>query len=210
VGARDETLTGQFFVVEAGGAGTSHDTTVLPAEGSSYGDAPRCEECGQPLAMRRWLPPFRVELQRRGRQWGDFAFFGLAAFLVSDAAVATLAGQDGVSLDGLEEVEVISATPGDSPPVYRHVEVPLGGEIDPARSRVAWSPSDEQCGGCSPGCTGVDGFAVASWQGDDLFGLRNLSGIVVATQRLKEMALVASLTNLTFTPCSQFSWHAFA
>ena len=107
---------------------------------------------------------------------------------------------------------MISATRGDPPPVYRHVEVPLGGEIDPAGSRVDWSPSDEQCEKCSPGYTEVNGFvvAVASWQGDDLFGLRNLPGVVVVTQRLKEMAVAASLTNVAFTPCSQFTWHAFA
>ena len=95
-----------FFVVTPD-RGSRHNTEFLQAEGSTFGDPPRCEVCGRPIGMRRWLPPFRVELKLHGSDWGDFAFFGPAQFLVSDRTAAAIAKTDLSGLTGFEIVEAV-------------------------------------------------------------------------------------------------------
>src|SRR3954451_14176703 len=94
-----------FYVVAKGERGSRHDTEFLKADGSSFGEAPRCGTCGRPIGMRRWLPPFQVELKLHGSEWGDFPFFGLAEFLLSDRAAAAFAERGLGGLDGFEPVE---------------------------------------------------------------------------------------------------------
>jgi hypothetical protein len=57
--------------------GNEAETDYEKPDDTNRGDAPTCPRCGGYVGMKVWLPPYRVELYRYGRQWGDIAFGGL-------------------------------------------------------------------------------------------------------------------------------------
>ena len=59
------------------------ETCVSYAKGYVQGDAPRCPKCGGAVGMLDWLPPFRVEIELFGIEFGDFAFGAGNDFLIS-------------------------------------------------------------------------------------------------------------------------------
>lgn len=201
-----------FFVVVAD-RGSTYDTDFLKAEGSTYGDPPRCEVCGRPIGMRRWLPPFRAELKLYGSDWGDFAFFGPAQFLVSDRAVAAIAKTDLSGLTGFEPVEAVTVEGGVSPPTYRQVVIALNGAaVDESESSLVRS-GDIACDACrSNGVDAIHGFALepGTWTGQDIFIPRGLPGVVVATERVTQVVKDHGLTNIRFVPTAMYEWDAMA
>jgi len=202
-----------FYVVEKDENGSTHDTDYMEADGSAFGDAPRCEVCGYPLASRKWLKPFQVELKLYGREWGDFAFFGPESFLISDRAVAAFRESHLVGLSGYEPVEAIKVRGRGTPPQYHRVSVEKGGlAVDEDKSVVKRSEpiTCDYCRG-----TGVDavlGFVLEKegWRGEDIFIPRGLSGTIVAGERFKQIVADYGLTNVRFTPTESWEWASLA
>jgi hypothetical protein len=201
--------TAAFFVVSKGAQGARHDVEFLKADGSAFGDAPRCGVCGRPIGMRRWLSPFRVELRRHGSEWGDFAFFGLAEFLVSDRAAAAIAEGGVTGLSGFEPVEAVKVEGGDSPPTYRHVLVAFSdAAVDENKSSLV-RRGEVTCERCrSDGLDAIHGFVIepGTWTGEDVFIARGLPGVVVASQRFKRLVDDHELTNIELVPTDEYDW----
>lgn len=202
-----------FFVVVKGGLGNAYDTEFLKADGSAFGEAPRCEACGRPIGMRRWLPPFRVELKLHGSEWGDFAFFGPDEFLVSDRAAVAIRERKLVGLSGFEPVEVASVAGGSVPPTYRHIEIAFSGAaVDEANSALERG-GEITCERCrSDGLDAIHGFTIerGSWTGEDVFFGRGLPGVLVATGPFKRLVEDYDLTNVTLVPTKSYEWDSNA
>jgi hypothetical protein len=207
-----------FYVVLPAPPGTGHDTEFMKAEGTRYGAAPVCDVCGKPLASRAWLPPYRIELELRGEQWGDFAFFGSGELVLSEAAASIIRQSGLTGLSGLEPLEVVAIRgEGPTPPAYVRAEVARPRTFfDPARSTIVSSDEDleeEEEGGTCPGCRirpvdAIGGFTVDSrtWAGHDLFSCRNLPGVIVGSQAFTETVEAASLTNIFCIPTESYVW----
>jgi hypothetical protein len=100
----------KFYIIDTPKIGTPEDLLggmrAIKEEGFSTGEAWRCPECNRFLTTLRWLPPYRVELERWGREYGDFADIG-QDMIVSEQFV--LAFQD-CGLNGFspfEPVEIV-------------------------------------------------------------------------------------------------------
>jgi hypothetical protein len=69
-----------FFILEEPRPGSpqdiAHGTRALKEEGFKVGPAPRCPACGGFIGLLRWLPPFRVELETWGKEFGDVIHIG--------------------------------------------------------------------------------------------------------------------------------------
>jgi hypothetical protein len=74
----------KFYIIDTPKIGTPADLLggmrAIKEGGFSTGEAWRCPECNRFLTMLRWLPPYRVELERWGREYGDFADIGQDRF----------------------------------------------------------------------------------------------------------------------------------
>jgi hypothetical protein len=200
----------RFFVVSKGEINSRYDTEFLRAEGSSFGPAPQCESCGRFIGMKVWLSPFRVELVLHGSEWADFAFFGLADFLLSERASKSSLSAGLVGLSGFEHVEVLSARGSqEPPPEYRHVSIARSSaSVDEERSSVIRS-EDPVCEVClSADIDAIHGFALRleTWTGEDVFFARGLPGIVIASDRFRTLADEHSFTNVRFIPTESYEW----
>ena len=116
-------------------------------------------------------------------------------------------------LTGFEPVELVEVKGGSSAPMYRHVDVPIGGAaVDEDRSSLMRS-GESTCAACrSDGLSAIHGFVLepGSWAGDDVFIARGLPGIVIATDRFRSVVMSHNLTNVDFVPTSAYEWDSLA
>jgi hypothetical protein len=65
----------EFFVLKQPKAETPADVVggidIMRADGTQFGNFSKCPRCNYPLTKREWLPPFRIELETWGSQYGD-------------------------------------------------------------------------------------------------------------------------------------------
>jgi hypothetical protein len=209
----------RFFVLERkpSGANGYGRTDVMPAEGFTVGEAPRCPSCGGFIGMLKWLPPYIVEMDTWGDYFGDFAFAGGSEwFLVSDR-FRSLYVQSGLTgLSGFDPIEVTKIARHNkklhgSPPQYFKVDVIRSQtSVDQAASGFEWSEGASICPVCLFPKEGVIKRWKAvvirpeSWQGEDIFVPRG-SGELVTTNRFKELCEASEVKNAVFVPAESSS-----
>jgi hypothetical protein len=150
---------------------------ALKAEGFSTGEAVRCPECNRFLTMLRWLPPYRVELERWGREYGDFASIG-QDMIVSERLVLAFqdSGLHGLSsFEPLEVVKVIDHARRSTQPLPRYFTATVTlspTTVDQHASGYIWVDKSKVC----PACLSdrLKRFArivikEETWNGDDIF-----------------------------------------
>src|SRR5689334_19007496 len=62
----------RFFVLNRDMHGR-YDTEFDKADDANRGPGADCPQCGEPIGMREWLPPYRGNLELYGEELGDFA-----------------------------------------------------------------------------------------------------------------------------------------
>lgn len=208
--ATSETMS--FYVLLRGSAGSRNDAEMLELDPVHFGDAPTCELCGRFIGARPWLPPYRVELTLHGSEWGDFAFRvgDETEFLVSERAAGVIRaeGVQGLSEPAVVEVAHTAGSPV-APPAYFQVAVArIGVAIDEKSSKVIRfrPPSCDRCR--SDDIAAIHGFRLDAntWTGEDVFMARSLPGVVVASERFRQIIERRGLTNVRFTRTEAYEW----
>lgn len=204
----------RFFVLDDGMWGP-HDTKFDKAEPVTRGDAPRCPQCGDPIGMRTWLPPYRVELEVYGQGFGDFVEGPGYDVLISQRVAEAFRAEGLTGLLGFNPVEVVGVRrkhKGSKPaavPSYFAVTACFGrGAVDEARSRLR-RDKPVTCPECrSTGVDTIHGFALESgtWQGEDVFRPRGLQGDIVVSERFAEFVQRHGFTNMKLTPTEEYVW----
>jgi len=115
----------RFFVLEDDMHG-SYDTQFSKQDPVGRGDAPLCPQCGEPIGMLTWLPPYRVELELHGKDFGNFVRGSGYDFLIS-ARFAEAFRAEGLA--GLLDFHPVEVT----------------------RVRTAWTPSMASSSSRAPG-----------------------------------------------------------
>ncbi|HYO52084.1 imm11 family protein [Archangium sp.] len=207
--------TPRFFVLEDDVRG-AHDTQFDTVEPDNLGDAPHCPRCGDPIGMRTWLPPYRVELELYGQSLGDFVDGpGGNSFLISERMAEAFRTEGLTGLLGFHPVEVVRVRrkhkgpkPG-AAPRYFAVTVCFGrGAVDEGRSRLRRAVA-VTCPECrNPGRDSIHGFTLESgiWQGEDIFRPRGLQGRILVSERFAELVKQHGLTNMKLIPTEEFIW----
>lgn len=210
--ASEERQRPRFFVLEQDLFGL-HDTKFDTVGTVTFGDAPRCPRCGDPLGMRTWQPPYRVNLELYGQALADFVDGpGGNSFLVSERMADAFRAEGLTGLLGFHPAEVVRVQrkrKGPKPkavPAY-FVVTPCRSlsAVDVAHSRIRYD-RPVTCPECrSSGLDSIHGFVLepGSWQGEDVFFARGLGGRIIVSQRFAEFAQRHELTNMKLTSSTE-------
>jgi hypothetical protein len=157
--------------------GSEYDTEFLAAEDARYGEAPRCPVCGEFTGMRQRLPPFRVELELQGRQFGDVVTgSGGSDLLVSPRFEDIYRSHGLAGLEGFEPVEIVQVrsrrrlTP--EPPAYGARTWLRAKRPSTSSGRESPRGGPIECSYCLRSLiNGIRGVAIdeATWGGEDVF-----------------------------------------
>ena len=200
-----------FFVLEDEYRGP-YDTefTLL---GDDVGEAPRCRKCDGFVGMLPSLPPYRVTLELYGREFGD-SIRGFDCPLFTQRFSEAFRANELRGIQDFHPVEVTRVRRQRRgrkplPPTYFYVQPTFGGAaVDDSRSRLRRAkPID--CDWCR--ATGVDaihGFALEpdSWNGDDIFTPRGLTGTLVVSERFARLVTRHGFTNMRLIPTEEYTW----
>lgn len=163
--------------------------------------------------MREWLPPFSVEIKRYGTDYGDFAFFHEADFIVSERFARLARGSGLAGLCAFDQVavtrEIGRRDRRKPPPRYFRVTTPRSNAaVDEKLSSILRS-EPVTCLVCrEAGVEAVSGFAIeaGTWSGEDVFSVRGMPGIVVATHRFYRFVQQHEISNITFVSTAEYRW----
>jgi hypothetical protein len=202
----------RFFVMNKL-LGGLHDTECSDIEPINLGPAPRCPQCGDVVGLLTWLPPYRVELELYGRDYGAVLDGPCHALVVTQRFADDFQAQGLTGLSGFHPVEVVRVIrkrrgpkPG-PPPRYFTVMTEYGGPaLDMERSRIKGT-SPMTCSWCRyVGPDAIDGLALeeGTWHGEDVFRPRGLSGTVLVTERFMRFAERHAMSHMTFVPIEKY------
>ncbi len=179
------------------------------------GPAPRCPKCGRAVGMKAWLPPHRVKISSaKPEKWGDFLWGTFSPFMVS-ARFKAIYEEEGLSgietfYPPAEVIRVGRRKTGDIPaglPTYHLVKVPWdGANMDDEASEVVRKPWE--CDYCRGSPKRFERIVIerGSWNGADLFIARGLPGLVLASERFKEVLERHRLTNIWLIPSACYGY----
>jgi hypothetical protein len=205
-----------FFILEEPKTGSpqdkAHGTRALKGEGFNVGPAPRCPACGGFVGLLRWLPPFRVELETWGKEFGDVMRTG-DELLVSERFKETYTKGSLCGLLGFEPVEVIKVKRhrrlvGEPPRYFKAEVVRSETTVDRLASGAEWDREGVEC----PVCLHRNGTFLRqkrvvikpeTWTGHDIFHARGGTNFV-ASERMKEICEANGIRNAVWIPASEY------
>ncbi|HEX8437787.1 hypothetical protein [Archangium sp.] len=191
-----------------------HDTefsTVKP----TIGPALRCPQCGDTLGTLSWQPPYRVDLELYGEDFGDFMQGAGGDLLVTERFAEEFKTEGLTGLSGFHPVEVVRVRrkrrgpkPG-PPPRYLFVTPAYGQPaLDMERSRLRFS-KPIKCTWCrATGIDANDGLALeeGTWNGEDVFRPRGLWGVIIVSERFMRFAQRQAMSHFTLVPIEKYVW----
>lgn len=205
-----------FFVLqdEPISDGQCATVDVVDADGSSHGDAPRCETCGDYVGLREWLPPLRIELETWGTQYGDVATTGTD--LVVSLKFKEAWQESGLTgLSGFESVEIVKLKRrrkkaiGDPPQYFRAIVQRSQTAVDLAASEFVWD-APPTCPTCLLGDNVRRWSRVVidenTWTGEDVFIPRGLAGVVIVSARFKQFCDRTKMKNVVLVPAETYEY----
>jgi len=182
---------------------------------ASFDNGDNCPVCGRPVGGKEWLPPHRIKVSSaKAEKWGNFLWGTFFPFMVSERfkAIYEQEGLTGIEhfYPPAEVVRVGRRRTGDIPagmPIYRLVKIPWGrANMDDAASEVERKPWT--CDYCRGSVIRYERVVIEpdSWEGGDLFIARGLSGVVLASERFKEVVERYGLTNVWCIPSERYAY----
>jgi hypothetical protein len=213
----------QFYVLEPPRPGSPEDalggTSALLEAGFNVGDAPKCPKCGRFIGMLIWLPPFRVELETWGNEFGDIIDAGGNDLLVSHRFKRHYEAHHLKGLIGFEPVEIIKVkrhrkSSAVLPEYFRASVIRSQTGIDQEASGFEWEDDQPLCPECllkqaSGTLRGYKGIIInsGSWTGEDIFYPRGSPVYFIVSRRFRDICVENQLKNVVFLPAERYAWH---
>lgn len=203
----------RFFVLKKRNEGL-HDTEfskVDPNRGPPF----HCPQCGGIIGMLTWPPPYRVEVELYGKEFGDVIEGPGGSILVTERFAEDFQAEGLTGLSGFHPVEVTRVIrkrrgpkPG-PPPRYLFVTPAFGNAaVDIERSRILGN-RPTQCTWCRKvRPDAIDGFTLeeGTWKGEDIFRPRGLWADLVVSERFVRFAERHAMSHLDFVLIEKFVW----
>lgn len=178
-----------------------------------YGPAPRCPVCGRPVGMKEWLPPHYIKLSSaKPEKWGDFLWGTFSPFMVSRRfmSIYEREGLRGIAkfYPAAQVVRVGRRKRGELPPEvpeYHLVKVPWGkGLVDDAASGMV--RKGDGCSYCLGTPIRYERIVLKEWSGEDVFTPRGVYGVIMVSERFKEVVERYGVTNVWLIPAECYGY----
>lgn len=209
-----------FYVLDKPKADTPEDRLsgmrTIKEESFATADAVRCPQCGRFLTMLEWLPPYRVELERWGREYGDFDNLG-QDMIVSERFAEAFQNNGLKGLSEFEPVEVVNVIhhlgrPEQPLPRYFKATVARSPtKVDQQASGYVWADESRVCPTCLFDTLKRYARIVIkqeTWNGEDIFYPRGGTGPIVSG-RFKSFCEEHGFLDVVFRPADQESYDYF-
>jgi len=213
----------QFYVLEEPRPESPEDalggTSAVKEEGFQVGHAPECSKCGRCIGMLTWLPPFRIELESWGKEFGDIVKAGATDLLVSHRFKHHYESHELTGLIGFEPVEIVRVkrhrkSNAELPEYFKASVVRSQTSIDQEASGFEWQDDRPVCPEClwkRAGGTlrGYKSIIIKSgtWAGEDTFCPRGSPANVIVSRRFRDVCVENQLKNVVFLPAERYAWH---
>jgi hypothetical protein len=204
----------RFFVLKKLNEG-QHDTEFSTVEPDVVGPTLSCPQCGGGVGTLSWQPPYRVELELYGKDFGDLVKGPGGDLLVTERFAEDFRADGLTGLSGFHPVEVTRVLrkrrgpkPG-PPPAYFFVTPAYGpAALDLERSRLRRN-KPRACTWCrSAGVDAIDGLALeaGTWTGEDIFRPRGLWGTIIVSDRFMRFAERHAMSHMALVPIDKYVW----
>lgn len=203
----------KFYVLESSVEKVRHETEFFYVEPHPVEEPPRCTGCGEPRGFMVPLPPYNIALELWDTGFGDIAYGPGDWLLISDR-LKCLWEEHG--LRGLQRFYPVSIKKvirhkrfKGNPPAYFLVEVSASSAtIDEAASGCEWEGSPT-CPVCERGKLikrwKKHVLIPGTWQGENIFRPKGLSGSIMTDQRFADFAREFNILNCHLIPADQYA-----
>lgn len=223
-----------FFVLEKPEVGTSKDrsagTDIMPVSGFNVGEALQCPTCGRITSRLPWLPPYQVEIETWGKDFGTIAISG--DNVIVSASFKQIYEEH--KLKGLFEFAPVEVTKikrhrkcvGQPPNYFKANIVRSQTTVDQVASGMEWAPSADTVKEVAaaaarrwglgklkcPVCLDREGVFLRqkrlviepeTWTGEDIFHARGGARFVTSS-RFKEVCEAHAVKNVVFVPAKSY------
>ena len=176
---------------------------------------PICVECQKYISSLKAKPPYRIELELWGNDYGHVAFGSCDDLLVSEGFRSNWLNDNMSGLSGFEAVTVVNvvrhqkmAKAGALPSYYRASVVRSRAAIDLDAS--GFEIDGAVCKECLTGGLLKRAARIRlqpeTWEGEDLFIARGLPGTYLASERFKAFFDKHQITSATLIPAEEYSF----
>jgi hypothetical protein len=203
----------RFFVLKKLNEG-QHDSEFSTIN-ANVGPPLRCPQCGDTIGALTWQPPYRVELELYGKDFGDLLEGPGGDLLVTERLAEDFQAEGLTGLSGFHPVEVVRVRRGrrgpkpGPPPRYLFVTPAYGHPaVDMERSRIRGS-RPMKCAWCRyVGPDAIDGFTLeeGSWKREDVFRPRGLWGRIIVSERFMRFAERHAMSHMGMVPIEKYVW----
>jgi hypothetical protein len=166
--------------------------------------------------MLKWLPPHYLKLSSaKPEKWGDFLWGAGFRLLVSArfTAVYEAEGLSGIAqlYPSAKVVRIGNKKMGDltpSPPEYRLIEIVWNAaNLDDTLSQVVRKQVECQFDRGAVESFERVVFEPGSWTGADIFEARGLLGVIVVSERFKQVVELHDLKNVRLIPAEKYAYN---
>lgn len=206
-----------FYVLESSGPRIAHGlfaTEIDPLD-DAVSEGEHCPFCGQMRGGFVSVPPVRVDVELRGREFGDIAFMPGMELAVSDRFRAAFLRDHLRGIHGFDDIHVRRTVSND--PSNQQLDAPLyflarpsfsGARVDDLRSGVS-RRGLPRCQWCiDADIIRIDRvfLDLTHWHDEDIFVARGLDGVYVVTDRFRQWILRNNITNAYFVNALEFHY----
>ncbi len=191
-----------------------HGCDALQTDDAVIGEPPRCEACGDPIGMRAWLPPLRVNFWVCREGYCDLVYPTNDDILVSLRFKKIFEHEHLRGLSSFDPVELAKVRPKrrakEPPPAYFRARVCRSQAVlDKVASGYEAREPGPTCPVClvGPPISRWKGIVIKeeTWPGEDILHPRGGSGHIIVSERFKQICERHAVKNACFVPAEEYS-----
>ena len=202
----------EFYIIEEK-AFTSNFAYGEEVEPLNYGDPYYCHTCGKPISMKKWLPPYRVVLEKP--VYGDFVYGSFTEMLASEGFINAYKNSNLKGITDFHPVEIVKVKrkkkKDPEPPEYYKVQIVRSNtSIDEKAScfEREFNVGQAYCTVCQTGgvIKSFKGIHIveSTWTGEDVFYATGLPGGIIVTQDFVDFVTSNKFTNIEFIESKKY------